>query len=69
MLLFSKSTMDNSTLYLCVFIFSPDESDLYLCYRAIMNEIWELPLTADLFFIYFAMEGEQNSFGEFIYLF
>ena len=63
---FPESEMVDSPLHAFLFYFIHDMSELYLLYRAIMNSTWGFPLTVDTFFMYFSMEGEGNSFGEFI---
>ena len=65
---FPKSAIVDTPLHVCLFDFSPDMSEVYLCYRATQNSTWDLPFTVDTFFMYFADEGEGNGFGEFIWL-
>ena len=63
---FPKSAIVDTPLHVCLFDFSHDMSEVYLCYRVTQNSTWDLPFTVDTFFMYFAVEGEGNSFGEFI---
>ena len=50
---FSKSAIDDTPFYVCIFDFTSDMDDVYFYYREKMHENWDLPFTEDPFYALF----------------